>query len=126
MARLDQELVARGLARSRTHAAKLIAAGRVARSGEPLGKAGAYAIQGGGEAFIQRLSGSYSGVMGLPLFETVALLRGFGIGVPVGVPRPDAPSPHPSPASGRGGVGAVREVRSGTTRQSEAGVASDD
>lgn len=41
MARLDQELVARGLARSRTHAAKLIAAGRVARSGEPLGKASA-------------------------------------------------------------------------------------
>src|SRR3546814_1361234 len=83
-------------------------------TGEPMGKAGAYAIQGGGEAFIRHLSGSYSGVMGLPLFETTALLEGFGIAV--GFSRPDAPSPQPSPASGRGGVGAVREERSGTTR----------
>jgi septum formation protein len=45
-------------------------------SGEPLDKAGGYAIQGGGAAFASRLSGSYSGVMGLPLFETAALLRG--------------------------------------------------
>src|SRR3546814_8399695 len=71
-------------------------------TGEPMGKAGAYAIQGGGEAFIRHLFGSYSGVMGLPLFETAALLEGFGIAV--GFSRPDAPSPHPSPASGRGGV----------------------
>jgi septum formation protein len=49
-------------------------------SGEPLGRAGAYAIQGRAAAFISGLSGSYSGVMGLPLFETVALLRRFGIG----------------------------------------------
>ena len=48
-------------------------------SGEPLGRAGAYAIQGGAERFIQRLAGSYSGVMGLPLHETAALLQGFGI-----------------------------------------------
>lgn len=48
-------------------------------SGEPMGRAGAYAIQGGAERFIQRLSGSYSGVMGLPLHETASLLRGFGI-----------------------------------------------
>jgi septum formation protein len=47
-------------------------------SGEPDGKAGAYAIQGLAQAFIPRLSGSYSGVMGLPLFETAQLLRGFG------------------------------------------------
>ena len=44
-------------------------------SGEPVGKAGAYAIQGGAEAFVTRLSGSYSGVMGLPLYETACLLR---------------------------------------------------
>ena len=48
-------------------------------SGEPRGRAGAYAIQGGAERFIRRLSGSYSGVMGLPLHETAGLLRGFGI-----------------------------------------------
>ncbi len=43
-------------------------------TGEPLGKAGAYAIQGLGALFITRLAGSYSGVMGLPLFETADLL----------------------------------------------------
>ncbi len=47
-------------------------------SGEPEGKAGAYAIQGIAQTFIPRLSGSYSGVMGLPLFETAQLLRAFG------------------------------------------------
>ncbi|MGY0652568.1 Maf family protein [Luteimonas sp. A537] len=48
-------------------------------SGEPMGRAGAYAIQGGAERFVSRLAGSYSGVMGLPLHETAALLREFGI-----------------------------------------------
>ena len=47
-------------------------------SGEPDGKAGGYAIQGAAQAFIPCLSGSYSGVMGLPLFETAHLLRAFG------------------------------------------------
>lgn len=46
-------------------------------SGEPFGKAGAYAIQGRAAAFIRRLDGSYSGVMGLPLHETTRLLRRF-------------------------------------------------
>lgn len=46
-------------------------------SGEPFGKAGAYAIQGGAAAFVRHLSGSYSGVMGLPLHETSRLLRRF-------------------------------------------------
>jgi septum formation protein len=46
-------------------------------SGESMGKAGGYAIQGGAERFVTRLSGSYSGVMGLPLHETAKLLRGF-------------------------------------------------
>ncbi len=45
---------------------------------EPLDKAGAYAIQGYAAAFIQQLEGSYSGVMGLPLFETAELLQTFG------------------------------------------------
>ena len=48
-------------------------------SGEPVGKAGAYAIQGLGAVFVQRLEGSYSGVMGLPLFETAELLKEFGV-----------------------------------------------
>jgi septum formation protein len=48
-------------------------------SGEPFGRAGAYAIQGRAAAFIAHLSGSYSGVMGLPLHETSRLLREFGV-----------------------------------------------
>ncbi len=46
--------------------------------GEWLGKAGGYAIQGAAAGFIRALSGSYSGVVGLPLFETAQLLRGRG------------------------------------------------
>jgi septum formation protein len=53
---------------------------RYVASGEPDGKAGAYAIQGGAEVFVTRLAGSYSGVMGLPLHETARLLREFGYG----------------------------------------------
>ncbi|MDH5407566.1 MAG: Maf-like protein [Gammaproteobacteria bacterium] len=48
-------------------------------TGEPQDKAGAYAIQGIGAMFVRHLSGSYSGVMGLPLYETAALLNKFGI-----------------------------------------------
>jgi septum formation protein len=48
-------------------------------SGEPVDKAGAYAIQGFGAVFITRLEGSYSGVMGLPLCETAALLDSAGV-----------------------------------------------
>ena len=48
-------------------------------TGEPLGKAGAYAIQGRAAAFIERLEGSYSGVMGLPLYETIEMLRSIGL-----------------------------------------------
>jgi septum formation protein len=50
-------------------------------SGEPRDKAGAYAIQGLGAVFVERLSGSFSGVMGLPVFETAQLLRAAGIEV---------------------------------------------
>lgn len=53
---------------------------RYVASGEPEGKAGAYAIQGGAEVFVRHLAGSYSGVMGLPLHETSRLLREFGVG----------------------------------------------
>lgn len=48
-------------------------------SGEPADKAGGYAIQGLGAVFVADLAGSYSGVMGLPLFETARLLKEFGI-----------------------------------------------
>jgi septum formation protein len=48
-------------------------------SGEPMGKAGAYAIQGGAERYIRHLAGSYSGVMGLPLQQTEQLLQAFGV-----------------------------------------------
>ena len=48
-------------------------------TGEQLGKAGAYAIQGAAAGMIAHLSGSYSGVMGLPLYETAGLLNEFGI-----------------------------------------------
>lgn len=49
------------------------------RSGEPADKAGAYGIQGLGAVFVRSIRGSYSGVMGLPLFETAALLAGHGL-----------------------------------------------
>jgi septum formation protein len=48
-------------------------------SSEPFDKAGSYAIQGQGSLFIERINGSFSGVMGLPLFETAQLLRLEGI-----------------------------------------------
>lgn len=66
---------------SRVRFRELTAAERAAywNSGEPLDKAGGYAIQGRAAAFITELRGSYSGVMGLPLFETAELLREFDI-----------------------------------------------
>jgi septum formation protein len=48
-------------------------------SGEPLGKAGAYAIQGRAAAHVSRICGSYSGIMGLPMHETAQLLRSLRI-----------------------------------------------
>jgi septum formation protein len=48
-------------------------------SGEPMGKAGAYAIQGRVSAFISKISGSYSGIMGLPLYETSQLLKSIEV-----------------------------------------------
>ena len=66
---------------SRVHFAK-IAPARIARyvaSGEPFGKAGAYAIQSGAAAWIERIDGSYTGIMGLPLHETAVLLEWAGV-----------------------------------------------
>lgn len=70
-------------------------------SGEPLDKAGAYGIQGLGGMFVRRLEGSFTGVMGLPVYETVALLRECGYTVPpfginntgfaAGANKPDMP-----------------------------------
>ena len=54
---------------------------RYVASGEPFGKAGAYAIQSAFSAWIAHIDGSYSGIMGLPLFETAQLLRGAHIQV---------------------------------------------
>lgn len=51
---------------------------RYVATGEPMDKAGAYGIQGRAGMFVEHLSGSYSGVMGLPLYETGVLLRRFG------------------------------------------------
>jgi septum formation protein len=90
---------------------------RYVSTGEPQGKAGAYAIQGAAQAFIAHLSGSYSGVMGLPLFETAHLLKEFGITAP----RPETPLPHLSPVSGSGEVGAMRNLRPRTTSPSDGG-----
>ncbi|MEM7292637.1 MAG: Maf family protein [Pseudomonadota bacterium] len=52
--------------------------------GEGLDKAGAYAIQGRGAAFVERIEGSYSNVVGLPLCELAVTLRDFGLTVPIG------------------------------------------
>jgi septum formation protein len=53
-----------------------------AGSGEGVGKAGGYAIQGAAEAFVRQISGSYSNVVGLPLFHTLNLLKGCGYPIP--------------------------------------------
>ncbi|EGP44679.1 Maf family protein [Achromobacter insuavis] len=55
---------------------------RYCDSGEPYGKAGAYGIQGLAGTFVANIDGSYTGVMGLPLFETANLLRTAGIAIP--------------------------------------------
>jgi septum formation protein len=58
------------------------------KTGEPADKAGGYAIQGMAAAFVKNLNGSYSGVVGLPLFETSELLKEFGIDVVRVAPTP--------------------------------------
>ena len=51
-------------------------------SGEPRDKAGSYGIQGLAGTFVRRIEGSYSGVMGLPIYETAQLLKQFGVTLP--------------------------------------------
>lgn len=71
---------------SRVHLARLPAAVIEAyvSGGEPFGKAGAYAIQGALAGWIDRIEGSHSGIMGLPLFETALLLRRAGVAAALG------------------------------------------
>jgi septum formation protein len=71
------ELLSRSEVRFRatTHAERVA----YCATGEPLDKAGAYAIQGRGALFVEHLEGSYSGVVGLPLLETAMLLGRFGL-----------------------------------------------
>ncbi len=54
---------------------------RYLETGEYLGKAGAYGIQGRAGAFVEHIAGSYSGIVGLPLYDTAELLRAFGLTV---------------------------------------------
>ena len=79
-----QGQVWQGLSRSTVEFAPWSAAeiGRYVASGEPLGKAGAYAIQGRASQWIRRISGSHSGIVGLPAFETAQLLRAAGLALP--------------------------------------------
>jgi septum formation protein len=54
---------------------------RYLETGEYLGKAGAYGVQGRAGAFVEHIEGSYSGIVGLPLYDTALLLRAFGLAV---------------------------------------------
>jgi septum formation protein len=71
------------LSTSRVRLAALDAAtiARYLETGEYLGKAGSYAIQGRAGAFVEHIDGSFSGIMGLPLYDTAVLLRAFGFAV---------------------------------------------
>ena len=75
------ELVATNVSRVCFRPLSIVEIERYCSTGEPIGKAGGYAIQGRAAAFIERLEGSYSGVMGLPLYETANLLRSAGYSV---------------------------------------------
>jgi septum formation protein len=82
----DGRRVHRALSVSRVRLAPL-AGGVIAAyvaGGEPFGKAGAYAIQGALAGYIAHIEGSHSGIMGLPLFETVQLLRAAGVATALG------------------------------------------
>lgn len=78
-----EDRMERRLSSSQVRLAELDAAaiGRYLETGEYLGKAGAYGIQGRAGAFVEHIDGSYSGIMGLPLYDTAILLRAFGLAV---------------------------------------------
>jgi len=71
-------------------------------TGEPADKAGGYAVQGLAAAFIERIAGSYSGVMGLPLFETAQLLGALGWHVGQAAPLAAARHAHAAHGGARG------------------------
>ena len=71
---MKQETSATCLSQVRFAALDELSIAAYVATGEPFGKAGGYAIQGRGASLIEYLQGSYSGVMGLPLFETARLL----------------------------------------------------
>jgi septum formation protein len=75
--RIEAELSATAV---RFRALEPVEIARYVASGEPMDKAGAYGIQGRAGAFVTEIRGSYSGVMGLPLYETMQLLKRFGLG----------------------------------------------
>jgi septum formation protein len=79
----DGNGVSEALSDTRVSFGKLSAADAEAywQTGEPTDKAGAYGIQGYGAVFVKRIEGSYTGVVGLPLYETAQLLKGAGIAV---------------------------------------------
>lgn len=79
LARGDAEWFATNTSRVRFATIDAVAIERYVASGEPFGKAGAYAIQGAFAARVERIEGSYSGIMGLPLYETAQLLRQAGV-----------------------------------------------
>ncbi|MFN5701538.1 MAG: Maf family protein, partial [Betaproteobacteria bacterium] len=74
-----RRLAALSRSRVRFEAVPLQALAAYVDSGEPRGKAGAYAIQSGAAQWISRIDGSYSGIMGLPLHETARLLRALHV-----------------------------------------------
>ena len=75
----ERERMAVSVSQVRFAALDAAAIAAYVETGEPFGKAGGYAIQGRGAALVEHLAGSYSGVMGLPLFETAQALRGFSL-----------------------------------------------
>ena len=75
----DVEALAISQSRVRFAAVDAAAIARYVASGEPFGKAGSYAIQGAAGAWVARIEGSYTGIMGLPLHETAELLRSVGV-----------------------------------------------
>ena len=77
----DRRLAALSVSRVRFAAMTEAQIAAYVASGEPMGKAGAYGIQGPVAQYVQNLNGSYTGIMGLPLFETAALLRRAGVAV---------------------------------------------
>ncbi len=74
----EQRLAALSVSRVRFMPLSAVQIDAYVASGEPMGKAGAYGIQGLAGAYVEQMSGSYSGIMGLPLFETAQLLRQLG------------------------------------------------